>query len=90
MVDIAGQQVMATIPVGKNPQDLAWSPDGRFAYVVNQGSNTVSVIDSETNQVAATVPTGAAPTSIAMMPDGRRAYVSNVGSATLTVLKLAN
>jgi YVTN family beta-propeller protein len=78
---------MATIPVGKDPQDIAWSPDGRFGYVVNEGSNSVSVIDSETNQVTATMPTGAGPTSIALLPGGRRAYVSNAGGGSLTVLQ---
>jgi YVTN family beta-propeller protein len=80
--------VVATIPVGRNPQNIAWAPDGRFAYVVNQGSNTVSVIDARTYQVTATIPTGTGPTSIAVLPNGRQAYVSNLDSGTLTVLEL--
>jgi YVTN family beta-propeller protein len=79
---------LTTIPVGKNPQDIAWAPDGRFAYVVNQSSNTVSVIDVRTNRVTATIPTGMEPTSIAVLPNGRQAYVSNVSAGTLTVLDL--
>jgi YVTN family beta-propeller protein len=80
--------VVATIPVEKNPQDIIWAPDGRFAYVVNEGSNTVSVIDARTNQVTATIPTGENPSSIAVLPNGRQAYVSNLDSGTLTVLEL--
>ncbi|MFN2478687.1 MAG: hypothetical protein ABR615_05885 [Pseudonocardiaceae bacterium] len=32
----------------------------RLAYVVNNGSNTISVIDATTNRVTATIPTGPA------------------------------
>ncbi|WP_368908890.1 hypothetical protein, partial [Bacillus wiedmannii] len=40
-------------------------PDGTLAYVTNQGSNTVSVINTATNTVIDTVPVGVAPTGIA-------------------------
>lgn len=46
VIDTATLKVVATIPVEKNPRDIIWAPDGRFAYVVNEGSNTVSVIDA--------------------------------------------
>jgi YVTN family beta-propeller protein len=56
--------------------------------VVNEGSNSITVINARTNQVTATIPTGTRPTSIAVLPNGRQAYVSNVDSGTLTVLEL--
>ncbi|WP_150655397.1 hypothetical protein [Pseudomonas fluorescens] len=37
---------MTNIPVGNGPAGIAVSPDGTRAYVSNQGSNTVSVIDT--------------------------------------------
>ncbi|WP_423230010.1 hypothetical protein [Bacillus cereus] len=40
-------------------------PDGTRAYVTNQASNTVSVIDIATNTVITNVPVGVAPTGIA-------------------------
>ncbi|WP_329767539.1 hypothetical protein, partial [Bacillus nitratireducens] len=40
-------------------------PDGTRAYVTNQASNTVSVINTATNTVIDTVPVGVAPTGIA-------------------------
>jgi len=33
--------------VGRNPQDITWAADGRFAYVANVGDNTVSVISAD-------------------------------------------
>jgi YVTN family beta-propeller protein len=47
------------------------------AYVVNRGSNTVSVFDTRSNQVVGSpIPVGELPEAIAITPDGRRAYVT--------------
>ena len=50
MIDTEHRPVVATIPVGKNPQDITWAPDGRLAYVANTSDDTVSVIDGETRR----------------------------------------
>jgi YVTN family beta-propeller protein len=47
------------------------------AYITNQGSNTVSVIDTATNTVSATIPVGRAPQGLAVAPDGNKVYVAN-------------
>jgi YVTN family beta-propeller protein len=59
-----------------------------FAYVTNQNSNTVSVIDTATTppSVVTTVTVGGAPTGIAFTPDRTRAYVTNARANTVTVL----
>ena len=43
--------MVATVGVGRGPDGVAVTPDGKHAYVVNDGSNTVSVIDTATNPV---------------------------------------
>ncbi|PZS26416.1 MAG: hypothetical protein DLM61_18315 [Pseudonocardiales bacterium] len=88
MIDTNTFRVVATIPVGQHPQDIVWAPDGRFAYVVNNGSNNVSVIDATTNRVTATLPVGPGASSIAVEPTGRTAYVTNLDGGTLSVLDL--
>ncbi|MEU5109156.1 MULTISPECIES: hypothetical protein [unclassified Streptomyces] len=40
---------------GNTPQGIALTPDGARAYVVNRGSNTVSVIDTAAGAVTATI-----------------------------------
>jgi len=57
-----------------------------FAYVANNGSNNVSVINTATNTVAATVPVGSLPGGIAVTPDGYFVYVSNFGSNSVSVI----
>jgi YVTN family beta-propeller protein len=63
--------------VGTDPMGVAVSPDGRFAYVTNTVSSSVSVIETGTNSVTATIPVGDVPSTVAFTPDGRFAYVTS-------------
>ncbi|MBO0759270.1 MAG: hypothetical protein J2P54_25805 [Bradyrhizobiaceae bacterium] len=59
------------------------------AYVANDFSNTVSVVDTATNTVAATIPVGRGPVGVTVSPDGSKAYVTNHFSNTLSVIDTA-
>jgi YVTN family beta-propeller protein len=59
------------------------------AYITNQSSNTVSVIDTTTDTVIATIPVGQTPFGVAVSPDGRQVYVTNVFSNTVSVIDTA-
>ena len=65
------------------------SPDGTRAYVTNQTSNTVSVINTGTNTVVTTITGFTIPRGVAFSPDGTRAYVANVAAATISVVDTA-
>lgn len=57
--------VIATIPVGVNPQGISMNADGTRVYVANRNSNTVSVIDTATNTVLGSpISVGSSPASI--------------------------
>jgi YVTN family beta-propeller protein len=59
---------------------------GPLAYVTNQNSDSVTVIDTSTNTTvgtAITLPTGSRPAGLAVTPDGKFVYVANQGSPTL-------
>jgi YVTN family beta-propeller protein len=80
VIDTATNTVVATVPVGVQPEGVAVTPDGKHAYVTNftgLAIGTVSVIDTATNTVVATVPVGYGPTGVAVTPDGKHAYVAN-------------
>jgi YVTN family beta-propeller protein len=51
--------------------------EANFAYVVNNGSTNVSVIETSSNTVVATVTIGMAPVAVATTPNGKFAYVTN-------------
>ncbi|MEU6221965.1 YncE family protein [Streptomyces sp. NPDC047022] len=56
------------------------------AYVANQFSDTVSVVDPASNTVTATITGFAAPFGVSITPDGTHAYVTNNGSDTVSVI----
>ncbi|AKB80210.1 collagen triple helix repeat domain protein [Methanosarcina horonobensis HB-1 = JCM 15518] len=51
-----------------------------YAYVPNEKSNTVSVINTTTNTVVSTVTVGNVPVGVAVSPDGTKVYVTNFGN----------
>ena len=66
---------------------LVWSGAAmaQNAYISNQTSNSVSVINTATNAVVATVVVGTNPFGVAVTPDGTRAYVANTSSSSNSV-----
>ncbi|MEW6163122.1 MAG: DUF4382 domain-containing protein [Nitrospirota bacterium] len=60
--------VVGTIAVGNSPRSLILDPEGRKIYVVNRGSDNVSVIDKITKKEEKTIPVGKKPYGIAMFP----------------------
>jgi YVTN family beta-propeller protein len=44
VISTATNQIVANIPVGTNPNDIAFTPDSTKAFVTNEGNTTVSVI----------------------------------------------
>lgn len=71
------------------PFDVAFSPDGRYAYVIGLGSGDLLKIDLETRQRVDKVDVGDGPRGIAVAPDGRTAYVTNSLSGDVSVIDLA-
>jgi len=73
--------VRGIIRVGSGPRGVAVAPDGHRVYVANNGSNTVSVIDTATNRVLAQTRLSNPPQYVAVAPDGQRAYVTTYNDA---------
>jgi len=70
----------------KSPTCVAFSPDGRRAYVTNRTGASVSVIDAAAGKVAAEVRVGRRPTGVAVSPDGRWAYAANTADHSVSVI----
>ncbi len=88
-VDLAKRRAARSIRVGRDPQAIAITPDGRTAYVVNSGSGTVTPINTATRRPGPPIRVGTNPQAIAITPDGRTAYVVNSGSGTVTPINTA-
>ena len=74
--------------VGSEPTGIAANSKKNEIYVVNPGSNNISVIDAETNTVVATIGVHGRPYFIDVAEDGKRAYVANSGSSNVSVIDL--
>lgn len=76
VIDTTTNTVSATIAVSVAANSIAFTPDGKYAYVPST-SNALSVIDTATNTISSTITVGALPSLIAITPDGKYAYVAN-------------
>jgi YVTN family beta-propeller protein len=54
--------------VGKKPHWIALIPNAGVAWVTNEGSNGISVVDLKTGTVTATIAVGSAPRKIVVQP----------------------
>jgi YVTN family beta-propeller protein len=60
--------LIGTIVVGNSPRSFIMDPEGRKLYVVNRGSDSVSVVDKTTSREEKVIPVGKKPYGIAMFP----------------------
>ena len=73
---------------GKRPRSIGFLPDGSRAYVTNEMSGTVSVVDMAARKTIRqiTMPADSRPMSIVVTPDGKRIYISNGRGKTVSVI----
>jgi YVTN family beta-propeller protein len=89
VIDTSTNIVIATIPVGAQPEGVTFDPAGTRAYVANSGPGSVSVIDTASNTVVDTVDVGTTPFELALRPDGARLFVANRGGSSVSVVDTA-
>ena len=82
-----GNEVLATIDVGRSPEALALHPDGTRVLVAESLDDTISVISLPGRTVMDVWAVGEQATDIAVHPDGTRAYaISSLGQRGLMEL----
>ncbi|MBV8454860.1 MAG: YncE family protein, partial [Deltaproteobacteria bacterium] len=86
-------KLIKNIKVGLEPQAVALSPNGNFAYVADAAGNDVTVVrivksDPKAFQayVYRYITTGAEPWNIVVAPNGKYVFVANSGQDTITVI----
>lgn len=84
IIDTSIYRILGTIPVGKGPMGIAFSRDGKFAYVSSQ-DKMVNVIDTTAHQVIKQIPVGPNPHFLTLGPDGR-IWGTNTGSNDIYVI----
>lgn len=90
-------KLIATIPVGSNPNDLCLTKNGRFLYVANANDNSVSIVDVKKRKVLETIvaslfadaPTGSTTNSVALSSDEKTLYIANADNNCLAVFDVS-
>jgi YVTN family beta-propeller protein len=78
------------IAVGKTPEGIGISPDGREVWAANRDDGTVSVIDTTTNKVVETLAKfSQLPFRVAFTPDGKRVLIPDPVGGELVVFDAA-
>ena len=87
-VNISTQVVGTAIPVGIEPNDVAFTPNGKLAVSVNSRSNSVTLIDVASQTPITSVTVVESFPILAITPNGQTAIIANYGSNTVTILNL--
>src|SRR5262249_5927765 len=90
-------RIVAKIPVGEHPNQLAVHPRDDRLFVACASSNCVSVIDTKRGAVTETIrtslfpkaPEGSTPDALALAPDGKTLYVANADNNCVAVIDIA-
>jgi YVTN family beta-propeller protein len=88
-IETANPTISTTIQVGTNPVYGVMTADGKRAFIMNQGSNSVSVINAQTNVLdtppagsANPIVVGTAPVWADLAPTLNELVVANAGDGT--------
>ena len=79
------------IKVGKGPEGIDLSPDGKEVWAANSGDGSVSIIDTGKKKVKQTVDVGTKHSNrLKFTPDGKYVLISDLGSGELVVMDVAS
>lgn len=95
-VDLLSGEVSASVAVGLHPSGLAWDEKRHRLYVANSNSDSISVVDTESNKLLRTVTlqpfvrkvAGISPESLALSPDGTTLYAACAGINAVAVIEV--
>lgn len=88
IIDRSLDRVVDVLEVGKQPKGIVAAPDSSRAYIVNSGSNNLTILDIKTNTVLHTsnLESAANATDIAIHPNGRMLYIANTALNSVSVI----
>lgn len=90
LIDLKQRKVIRRYEVqGKKPHMVAVDRRGEFAYVSNDHSDTVAVIQLATGRMAKLMPMGRRPQGGVMSRDGRLFYLTNMDAGQVLVIDTA-
>jgi YVTN family beta-propeller protein len=84
-IDTTRWERITHMTTGRGPHEIAFSDDGRLAFVTNGQDGTVTLIDTRSLKPVASIRTGAGPVSVAFSPLAKMAYIAS-GDGAITIV----
>ena len=94
IIDVESGQLLATVPTGQGPHEVAVTSNGRFAVVANYGAqtpgNSLTVVDRRTRAPVGTIDLGEyrRPHGIVVLPGDSLALVTSEASQSTVLVAL--
>ena len=88
LVDLINKIEIDDIPVASRPNGMVLSPNEEWLYVVNDLSNQVSIINTNTRSIIETVSIADLPAQLVVTPDGTTLYVTRFNTNKVAVVDL--
>jgi YVTN family beta-propeller protein len=86
----AGDAMQTVVPVGRNPEGMDVTPDGRQLWTANAGDGGISIVDVASRKLVKSFPIGTQRSNrLKFTPDGKLALVSDLGKGELVVVDVA-
>lgn len=85
-IDPQSGKLVSRHPAGPFAYDVAFSPDGKYAFVTSKTWSAVSVLSLDDFQILGSIKVGKDPSLVTMAPDGKRVYVTNKLDGTVSVI----
>jgi DNA-binding beta-propeller fold protein YncE len=97
LFDTGKQEIVGTIPVGDNPNDLCITHNGKYLFVANANDNSVSVISLEQKRVIEILnsalypnsPSGSTTNGLALSENEKTLYIANADNNCLAVFDVS-
>jgi YVTN family beta-propeller protein len=86
VIDAEHNQVVAAIPLHRQPVSIDLDAKGDFAYIANSGSRTVSVIDLKARREIAQIPVGEQPDAAIITADGKSLVVADRKGGSVSII----
>ncbi|WP_228556976.1 hypothetical protein [Myxococcus sp. AB025B] len=90
VVDLRRFLTTRTIRVGQRPGRIVVAPDGRTAWVSNDGDGTVSILDTTAHTELAALEVGAGRHEVTFSDEGRTAWLTSTEADALTAVDVAS
>jgi len=95
--DTEKKNILTSINVGDNPNEICLNKKGNWAYVANSNDNSVSIIDLKNRKVVETLnaalypdaPNGSTTNGLALSADEKTIYIANADNNCLSVFDVS-